>query len=80
MKNHLDTGSESNYCQKWQKIESNYCQNWQYLDKLSPIRAVNQIIAKNGKKLSQIIAKTGNIWTKLVQIWILKVAKNGKKR
>ena len=63
MKNHLNTGSESNYCQKWQKIESNYCQNWQYLDKLSPIRAVNQIIAKNGKKLSQIIAKTGNIWT-----------------
>ena len=44
-----------------EKIESNYCQNWQYLDKLSPIRPVNQIIAKNGNKLSQIIAKTGII-------------------
>jgi len=30
-------GSESNYCQKWQKFESKYCQKWQYLDQLSPI-------------------------------------------
>ena len=30
-------GSESNYCQKWQKFESNYCKNWQYLDKSSSI-------------------------------------------
>ena len=31
------------------------------------------------KKLSQNIAKTGNIWTKLVQVWMQKVPKNGKK-
>ena len=65
---------------------------------------VNQIIAKNGKYLSQIIAKFGNIgtscplyrkqiknssqiiakignnWTKVVLIWMLEVAKHGKKR
>jgi len=41
---------------------------------------VNQIIAKNGKNLSQIIAKNGNIWTRVVLIWMIKVAKNGKKR
>ena len=39
--------------------ESNYCQKWQYLDKLSSIWEANQIIAKNGKSLSQIIGNNG---------------------
>ena len=59
-----------NYCQKWQKFDSNYCQNWQYLDKLPLIYKANQIIAKNGKHLSQIIAKNGNIWTSCLLTWI----------
>ena len=44
--------------------EPNYCQKWQI---------------QKWQKISQIIAKTGNIWTKLVQIWMIKVAKYGKK-
>ena len=42
-----------------------------------PYIEANQIIAKNGKNLSQII---DNNWTKVVLIWMLKVTKNGKKR
>ena len=46
-----------------------------------PILKANQIIAKNGNYLSKITAKNGNIWTRLVLlIWMLKVAKNGKKK
>ena len=59
--------SESNYCRNWQKFESNYCQKRQYLD----LFEANQIIAENGKNLSQIIAKNGNIWTCLKQIKLL---------
>jgi len=39
-----------------------------------PYIGANQIIAKNGKNLSQIIAKNGNIGTRVVLIWMLKVA------
>ena len=39
-----------------------------------------KLLPKNGKNLSQIIAEIGNIWTRVVLIWMLKVAKNGKKR
>ena len=46
---------------------------------VSWIWAVNQIIAKNGKKLSQIIAKTGNIW-KISPNMDAKITKNGKKK
>ena len=35
----------------------------------------NQTITKNGNYLSQIIAKNSNIWTSVVLIWTLKVAK-----
>ena len=50
--------------QKWQYLSQSIAKNGKYL---------SQSIAKNGKYLSQIIAK-------MVLIWMLKVAYNGKKR
>ena len=48
--------------------------------KIGNIRTSCPLYRKQIKNLNQIIDKIGNNWTKVVLIWMLKVAKNGKKR
>ena len=73
-------GQAASYTEANQIIVKNGKYLSQIIANIGNIRTSCPLYRKQIKNLSQITAKIGNNWTKVVLIWMLEVAKNGRKR